>query len=86
MTKLRTQSQGLVDQVFQPFCRQHGLTNIREYEETRLTATLELHKKLLDYSTQQSQLRASLEYERSRQTLVGGCVCVRLCAYVCVCV
>eukprot|EP00730_Choanoeca_flexa_P000570 TRINITY_DN10252_c0_g1_i3.p1 TRINITY_DN10252_c0_g1~~TRINITY_DN10252_c0_g1_i3.p1 ORF type:complete len:991 (+),score=395.20 TRINITY_DN10252_c0_g1_i3:179-2974(+) len=55
----------VVDKVFAKFCQKLGVSNIRVYEEQRLSKTQERARKREEYNTQIAKLKAQLSLEKS---------------------
>uniref|UniRef100_A0A8C5CB02 SMC hinge domain-containing protein n=1 Tax=Gadus morhua TaxID=8049 RepID=A0A8C5CB02_GADMO len=56
----------LEDQVFEDFCAQIGVENIRQYEQGHLKHQSELDRKRLEFEGQRGRLAAKLEYEEEQ--------------------
>ncbi|CAG0888326.1 unnamed protein product [Cyprideis torosa] len=65
------------DRVFQEFCVQVGVSDIREYEDRELRSQEERLKRDNDYENQKNRLQNQLEYEKSRN--LSGEVSIRRC-------
>lgn len=56
------------DDVFEDFCRQIGMQNIRQYEERELRSQQERAKKRLEFENQKNRIMNQLEFERMKDT------------------
>merc|ERR1711978_697082 len=56
------------DRVFKDFCRNIGVSNIRQYEERELKTQQERAKKKLEFENQINRITTQLEYEQKRET------------------
>lgn len=56
------------DDVFEEFCRQIGMQNIRQYEERELRSQQERAKKRLEFENQKNRITNQLEFERMKDT------------------
>lgn len=56
------------DDVFEDFCRQIGMENIRQYEERELRSQQERAKKRLEFENQKNRISNQLEFERMKDT------------------
>ncbi|XP_028935200.1 structural maintenance of chromosomes protein 1B [Ornithorhynchus anatinus] len=52
------------DEIFQEFCEEIGVRNIREYEKKHLKKQQEIDKKRLEFEKQKTRLSVQLEYSR----------------------
>merc|ERR1719270_1136786 len=55
------------DRVFKDFCRNIGVSNIRQYEERELKTQQERAKKKLEFENQINRITTQLEYEQKRE-------------------
>merc|ERR1711962_769505 len=55
------------DRVFKDFCRNIGVSNIRQYEERELKTQQERAKKRLEFENQINRITTQLEYEQKRE-------------------
>merc|ERR1719419_1454977 len=55
------------DRVFKDFCRNIGVSNIRQYEERELKTQQERAKKKLEFENQINRISTQLEYEQKRE-------------------
>lgn len=56
------------DDVFEDFCRQIGMDNIRQYEERELRSQQERAKKRLEFENQRNRIINQLEFEKMKDT------------------
>jgi len=56
------------DVVFQNFCAQIGVANIRQYEERELRTQNERLKKRHEFEVQKNRITSQLEFEQTRDT------------------
>merc|ERR1719210_3050334 len=63
MNKMNT----VEDRVFKDFCRNIGVSNIRQYEERELKTQQERAKKKLEFENQINRITTQLEYEQKRE-------------------
>ncbi|XP_075230606.1 structural maintenance of chromosomes protein 1A-like [Lycorma delicatula] len=56
------------DDVFEDFCRQIGMDNIRQYEERELRSQQERAKKRLEFENQRNRIMNQLEFEKMKDT------------------
>merc|ERR1719445_2134907 len=55
------------DRIFNKFCQQIGVSNIRQYEERELKSQQDREKKRMDLENQINRISNQLEYERRRE-------------------
>ena len=58
------------DRVFDKFCAEIGIKNIRQYEESELRSQQEREKKRLEYENEVDRITTKLEYEQEREDLL----------------
>lgn len=58
------------DDVFQSFCSQIGVANIRQYEERELRTQQERMKKRLEFENQKNRILNQLEFEKTREVSI----------------
>ncbi|KAI6660210.1 Structural maintenance of chromosomes protein 1A [Oopsacas minuta] len=68
LENIQTQIHDVEDSVFSKFCKNIGVSNIRQYEEKELRSQQERSKKKLEFSNQISRLQNQLQYEKNRST------------------
>ncbi|RZF46730.1 hypothetical protein LSTR_LSTR002593 [Laodelphax striatellus] len=56
------------DDIFEDFCRQIGMNNIRQYEERELRSQQERAKKRLEFENQRNRIMNQLEFEKMKDT------------------
>uniref|UniRef100_A0A8C4Z0W7 Structural maintenance of chromosomes protein n=1 Tax=Gadus morhua TaxID=8049 RepID=A0A8C4Z0W7_GADMO len=66
MKEMKDKMDQLEDQVFEDFCAQIGVENIRQYEQGHLKHQSELDRKRLEFEGQRGRLAAKLEYEEEQ--------------------
>ncbi|WAR26953.1 SMC1A-like protein [Mya arenaria] len=66
---LKDRTNRVEDEIFEDFCAQIGVENIRQYEERELLVQQERAKKRLEFENQKFRLQNQIEFERSRDTL-----------------
>lgn len=66
--RLKDKMNTVEDEIFQQFCLQIGVENIRQYEERELLVQQERAKKRLEFENQKFRLQNQIEFERSRDT------------------
>ncbi|XP_063240051.1 structural maintenance of chromosomes protein 1A-like isoform X2 [Bacillus rossius redtenbacheri] len=66
MIDIRKSLHVVEDEVFQGFCQQVGIENIRQYEETLLRTHEKTAEKRLEFENQKSRISALLELEKSK--------------------
>ena len=66
--QLKTQMNRVEDEVFEAFCEEIGIANIRQYEERELQAQEDRAKKRIEFEDQKGRLQNQLEFERTRDT------------------
>ncbi|EFX81640.1 hypothetical protein DAPPUDRAFT_211085 [Daphnia pulex] len=66
--KVKERMNRVEDTVFEEFCSQIGVANIRQYEERELRTQQERTKKRLEFESQKNRILNQLEFERSRDT------------------
>lgn len=54
------------DEIFEEFCREIGVRNIREFEEEKVKRQQEIAKKRSEFENQKTRLGIQLEYERTQ--------------------
>ncbi|TRZ05488.1 hypothetical protein HGM15179_021619, partial [Zosterops borbonicus] len=54
------------DEVFEEFCREIGVRNIREFEEEKVKRQNEIAKKRLEFENQKTRLGIQLDFERNQ--------------------
>ncbi|GCB84830.1 hypothetical protein scyTo_0025550, partial [Scyliorhinus torazame] len=54
------------DEVFEEFCCEIGVRNIREFEEEKVKRQNEIAKKRLEFENQKTRLGIQLDYERQQ--------------------
>ncbi|KAH3819553.1 hypothetical protein DPMN_121292, partial [Dreissena polymorpha] len=69
--QLKDRTNRVEDELFEDFCAQIGVENIRQYEERELLAQQERAKKRLEFENQKFRLQNQIEFERSRDTLAN---------------
>merc|ERR1719445_994229 len=55
------------DRIFNKFCQQIGVSNIRQYEERELKSQQDREKKKMEFENQTNRISNQLEYERRRE-------------------
>jgi len=65
---MRGRMNSVEDDVFADFCRQIGMTNIRQYEERELRSQQERAKIRLDFENQKNRIMSQLDFERTKDT------------------
>lgn len=65
---MRGQLNSVEDDIFVDFCRQIGMTNIRQYEERELRSQQERAKIRLDFENQKNRIMSQLDFERTKDT------------------
>merc|ERR1719245_1296929 len=55
------------DRIFNKFCQQIGVSNIRQYEERELKSQQDREKKKMEFENQINRITNQLEYERRRE-------------------
>lgn len=68
---LKDRTNRVEDEIFEEFCIQIGVENIRQYEERELLVQQERAKKRLEFENQKFKLQNQIEFERSRDTLAN---------------
>ena len=68
MKKIRGKTNCVEDELFEDFCREIGVDNIRQYEERELQVQEERAKKRLEFDNQKLRLVNQLEFEKSKDT------------------
>merc|ERR1712226_1508832 len=63
--KVQAKKNVVEDEIFSEFCRQIGVSNIRDYEEKQLLAQQEKTQKRLEFDKQKGRLASQLEYVKS---------------------
>ncbi|XP_073506164.1 structural maintenance of chromosomes protein 1B isoform X2 [Phyllobates terribilis] len=64
--ELQEQMNKVEDKVFRTFCKEIGVSNIRDYEEEYLKQHQETDKKRLEFENQKTRLEIQLEYNRGQ--------------------
>jgi structural maintenance of chromosome 1 len=64
--RLKDEIHKIEDEQFKDFSKTVGVSNIREYEETRMRLAKERSEKTVFFTTQKSRIQNLLEYERQR--------------------
>ncbi|ESN94054.1 hypothetical protein HELRODRAFT_187454 [Helobdella robusta] len=59
------------DEIFQEFCEEIGVENIRQYEERELQVQEERAQKRMEFENQKMRLVNQLEFEKSRDTMMN---------------
>ena len=72
MKKIRSKANNVEDEIFEDFCREINVDNIRQYEERELQVQEDRAKKRMDFDNQKLRLVNQLEYEKSKDTM-GKC-------------
>lgn len=70
---MRGRMNSVEDDVFADFCRQIGMTNIRQYEERELRSQQERAKIRLDFENQKNRIMSQLDFERTKDTQSKFC-------------
>lgn len=65
---MRGRMNSVEDDVFADFCRQIGMTNIRQYEERELRSQQERAKIRLEFENQKNRIMSQLDFERTKDT------------------
>jgi structural maintenance of chromosome 1 len=71
LRELKEQMNGVEDEVFRSFCREIGVSNIRQYEERELRVQEERAQKRMEFDNQKMRLMNQLEFEKSRDTFLN---------------
>ena len=66
--QLKTQMNRVEDEVFEAFCEEIGIANIRQYEERELQAQEDRAKRRMDFDNQKMRLQNQLEFEKTKDT------------------
>ncbi|XP_041035529.1 structural maintenance of chromosomes protein 1A [Carcharodon carcharias] len=66
MKELKEKMNQVEDEVFEEFCREIGVRNIREFEEEKVKRQNEIAKKRLEFENQKTRLGIQLDYERQQ--------------------
>lgn len=66
--RLKDKMNTVEDEIFEQFCLQIGVENIRQYEERELLVQQDRAKKRLEFENQKFRLQNQIEFERSRDT------------------
>ncbi|KAL3853466.1 hypothetical protein ACJMK2_017002 [Sinanodonta woodiana] len=69
--QLKEKMNTVEDEIFEQFCQQIGVDNIRQYEERELRVQQERGKKRLEFENQKFRLQNQIEFERSRDTIAN---------------
>ncbi|XP_063069988.1 structural maintenance of chromosomes protein 1B [Engraulis encrasicolus] len=65
LKKLKDKANKMEDAVFADFCREIGVSNIREYEQEYVKQHQELDRKRLEFESQRTRLIGQLEFEEA---------------------
>lgn len=71
LNTLRAEHEKVEDGIFNQFCEDIGVENIRAYEEKELHKQQQNSKRRLEFENQHSRLINLLEYEQSNDTMVN---------------
>ncbi|NXK43703.1 SMC1A protein, partial [Piprites chloris] len=66
MKDLKEKMNQVEDEVFEEFCREIGVRNIREFEEEKVKRQNEIAKKRLEFENQKTRLGIQLDFERNQ--------------------
>ncbi|XP_069501341.1 structural maintenance of chromosomes protein 1A [Ambystoma mexicanum] len=66
MNALKEKMNVVEDEVFEEFCREIGVRNIREFEEEKVKRQNEIAKKRLEFENQKTRLGIQLDYEKNQ--------------------
>merc|ERR1711860_68521 len=55
------------DRIFSKFCKEIGVSNIRQYEERELKSQQDRAKRKLEFENQINRISTQLEYEKKRE-------------------
>ncbi|MEE6526024.1 hypothetical protein FKM82_026396, partial [Ascaphus truei] len=66
MKDLKEKMNQVEDEVFEEFCREIGVRNIREFEEEKVKRQNEIAKKRLEFENQKTRLGIQLDYEKNQ--------------------
>uniref|UniRef100_H2ZU93 Structural maintenance of chromosomes protein n=1 Tax=Latimeria chalumnae TaxID=7897 RepID=H2ZU93_LATCH len=66
MKELKEKMNQVEDEVFEEFCREIGVRNIREFEEEKVKRQNEIAKKRLEFENQKTRLGIQLDYEKNQ--------------------
>ncbi|XP_041267072.1 structural maintenance of chromosomes protein 1A, partial [Onychostruthus taczanowskii] len=66
MRELKEKMNQVEDEVFEEFCREIGVRNIREFEEEKVKRQNEIAKKRLEFENQKTRLGIQLDFERNQ--------------------
>ncbi|XP_038638499.1 LOW QUALITY PROTEIN: structural maintenance of chromosomes protein 1A-like [Scyliorhinus canicula] len=66
MKELKEKMNQVEDEVFEEFCCEIGVRNIREFEEEKVKRQNEIAKKRLEFENQKTRLGIQLDYERQQ--------------------
>lgn len=69
--QLKDRMNRVEDELFEDFCSQIGVENIRQYEERELLVQQDRAKKRLEFENQKFKLQNQIEFEKSRDTLAN---------------
>uniref|UniRef100_A0A803SRM9 Structural maintenance of chromosomes protein n=1 Tax=Anolis carolinensis TaxID=28377 RepID=A0A803SRM9_ANOCA len=66
MKDLKEKMNQVEDEVFEEFCKEIGVRNIREFEEEKVKRQNEIAKKRLEFENQKTRLGIQLDYEKNQ--------------------
>uniref|UniRef100_A0A8I3W876 Structural maintenance of chromosomes protein n=1 Tax=Callithrix jacchus TaxID=9483 RepID=A0A8I3W876_CALJA len=66
MKDLKEKMNQVEDEVFEEFCREIGVRNIREFEEEKVKRQNEIAKKRLEFENQKTRLGIQLDFEKNQ--------------------
>ncbi|KAG8129936.1 putative Structural maintenance of chromosomes protein [Naja naja] len=66
MKELKEKMNQVEDEVFEEFCREIGVRNIREFEEEKVKRQNEIAKKRLEFENQKTRLGIQLDFEKNQ--------------------